>query len=76
MASWGRYAAGLLNILKRTNKEIVQVLESDSEMLATTQKRFHEILRSRQAENRAIAITCFYEELPFSVLGVVSSHLF
>lgn len=72
IASWGGYGAKLLNIVKRTNKEIVRVLESDSEMLAMIQKKFHEMLRSRQANNQPIAITCFHEEKPFPVLGIVS----
>jgi len=74
LVSWGGYGTRLLNIVKKTNKEIVQVLEPDSEMLATIQKRFHEILRSRAAKNQPVAVTCFYEELPFPVLGLVSSQ--
>jgi pimeloyl-ACP methyl ester carboxylesterase len=74
LASWGGYGTRLLNIAKRTNKEIVRVLEPDSEMLATIQKRFHEILRLRQAMNQPIAVTCFHEELPFPILGMVSSQ--
>jgi pimeloyl-ACP methyl ester carboxylesterase len=73
LASWGRYGTLLLNVVKKTNKEIVQVLKPDSEMLATIQKGFHEILRSRQAVNQPIAVTCFHEELPLPVLGMVSS---
>ena len=69
LASWAGYGTRLINIVKRTNKEIVRVLEPDSEILATIQKRFHEILRSRQ--NQPIAVACFHEELPFPVLGVV-----
>lgn len=71
LASWGRYGARLLNIVKRANEDIVQVLQPDSEMLATIQKRFHEILRSRQALNQPISVTCFHEELPVPVLGMV-----
>jgi hypothetical protein len=73
LAFWGGYGTKLLNIVKKTNKGIVQVLKPDSEMLATVQKRFHEILRSRQAAKQPIAVTCFHEELPLQGLGVVSS---
>jgi len=73
LALWGAYGTQLLNIVKKSNKEIVQVLKPDSEMLAIIQKRFHEILRSRQAANQPIWVACFHEELPLPVLGMVSS---
>lgn len=72
-AKWAGYSAAMLNVVKKTNKAIVQVLEPDSEMLSTIQKRFHEVLRLRQANDKAISITCFYEELSLPVLGTVCS---
>ncbi|KAK3989429.1 hypothetical protein QBC44DRAFT_396304 [Cladorrhinum sp. PSN332] len=68
-AKWGIFSAAMVNVVKKTNKSIIQVLDPDSEMLATIQKRFHEILRLRQAKNAPISITCFYEELGLPVLG-------
>jgi pimeloyl-ACP methyl ester carboxylesterase len=70
-ASWGGYGAKLLSLVKETNKHIVQVLEPDSEMLAMIQKKFHGILRTRSI-GRPIDVTCFYEEVPLPVLGLVS----
>lgn len=70
-AQWAKLCATMLNLVKKTNKSIVQVLGPDSEMLASIQKKFHEILRLRYAKGQPIEITCFYEELSLPVLGTV-----
>ncbi|PVI04977.1 putative SesB-related regulatory protein [Periconia macrospinosa] len=69
LASWANYGTHLLNMVKRTNKDIVNVLEPDSEVLAIIQKRFHELLFMRQSQ--PIKISCFHEELPQGALGVI-----
>lgn len=74
-AKWGGFSAAMMNVVRRTNKAIVQVLDPDSEMLAAIQKRFHQILRLRLANGSPISITCFYEELALPVLGTVSNCL-
>ena len=56
----------------RTNLRIVNVLRRDSEVLARIRSEFHSLLRSYDDEgNHEIKITCFYEELPLPVIGVV-----
>jgi hypothetical protein len=62
----------MANIVRRANSDIVSVLRPGSEMLATIQNGFHNMLRSRKDEGAEIAITCFYEELPVLMVGEVS----
>ncbi|RSL37906.1 hypothetical protein CEP53_015375, partial [Fusarium sp. AF-6] len=70
-AKWGSFCATMLGMVKKTNKSIVQILNPESEMLASIQKRFHEVLRLRQAKGQPLNITCFYEEMPLPVFGTV-----
>ena len=49
------------------------MLESDSEVLARIQDSFHAMIRSRAQDGLPpIEITCFFEELPLPVVGIVS----
>ena len=60
-------------MLKQTNPQIVAVLEDDSEILARIQDGFHVMIRSRAQDGLPpIEITCFFEELPLPVVGIVS----
>ncbi|KAF5982742.1 gpi inositol-deacylase pgap1-like [Fusarium bulbicola] len=70
-ARWGGYCTAMVSLMSSPNKNIIEVLERDSEMLATIQHKFHEILRLRQAKNRPISITCFYEELASPSIGMI-----
>ncbi|KAF5616056.1 ankyrin repeat-containing protein [Fusarium sp. NRRL 25303] len=70
-ARWGGYCTAVVSLTSSPNKNIIEVLERDSEMLATIQYKFHEILRLRQAKNRPISITCFYEELASPNIGMI-----
>lgn len=72
LARWGEYAASLWQLVRQTNKDIVRLLETDSEVLAEVQRDFQAILRLRLDENVPIAISCFHEELPMHVVGLVS----
>lgn len=74
-ARWGGYCTAVVSLTSSPNKNIIEVLERDSEMLATIQHKFHEILRLRQAKSRPINITCFYEELASPNIGMVSPEL-
>lgn len=59
--------------MKQINVDIVQVLRTDSEVLARIKEDFHALLRRRiEAGKRRIDITCFYEELPLPGVGEVS----
>lgn len=58
--------------MKQTNTRIIEVLEKDSEVLARIQDSFHTMIRARDQDGfHPIDITCFYEELPLLVVGVV-----
>jgi hypothetical protein len=73
LAKWAEMLANLIGLLKQTNPQILAVLESDSEVLSRVQDGFHTMVRSRTQERlQPIEITCFYEELPLSGVGVVS----
>jgi hypothetical protein len=62
-----------LGLIKQTNPQILQVLQSDSEVLARIQDSFHVMVRARNQEGiRPIEITCFFEELPLPGIGSVS----
>lgn len=66
------FVLGFSKALRPTNRNIVTVLERDSEVLANITRSFHEMLRSRAKEGKPeINIACFAEELPVQ-RGIVS----
>jgi hypothetical protein len=71
-AAWAGFATKLTKWVKQSNREIVAVLEPESEVLATFQKGFHGILSRRSDAGSKISVTCFYEELPVTGVGDVS----
>ena len=76
LAQWAERLAKTIGVLKQTNPHILEVLESDSEVLARVQDGFHTMVRSRNLERlQPIEITCFYEELPLVGIGIVRKVL-
>ncbi|PMD32818.1 hypothetical protein L207DRAFT_440216, partial [Hyaloscypha variabilis F] len=72
LAEWASKLAKSIGLLKQTNPQIIAVLETDSEVLARIQDNFHTMIRSRELHGLPpIGITCFYEELPLTGIGVV-----
>lgn len=60
----------LSNLVRKTNKSIVAVLEPGSEMLANLQQEFHTMLEDRRRnEGKWMDIFCFYEEIPYPGIG-------
>ena len=50
------------------------MLQNDSEVLERIQISFHTMVRARKQDGmQPIEITCFFEELPLSVIGSVST---
>ncbi len=76
LAQWGSFGASITKLVKRANTDIVNVLKPGSEMLAGIQRRFYNVLNHRINEGSRISITCFYEELPIPVGGLVVPERF
>jgi hypothetical protein len=77
-AALAKYAEAFLKslgLLKRTTKEILRVLAVESEVLARIQADFHTMIRGASQTGTAMAITCFYEELPILGIGMVRTLL-
>ncbi|KAK1765234.1 hypothetical protein QBC33DRAFT_495970 [Phialemonium atrogriseum] len=72
LARWAEMMSRTIGMMKQTNAEIVQILRRDSEVLARIQDSFHGMVMARnQYGLPPIEITCFYEELPMPVIGLV-----
>lgn len=72
LTRWGQILTGLSALVKKTNKEIVNVLNPGSEVLANLQQEFHIMIESRhRALKPSIDMFCFFEELDTSGLGAV-----
>lgn len=77
LAKWAEILAKSIGLIKQTNPKILDVLNSDSEVLARVQTGFHNMVRARAESepSRSIKITCFYEELPLPGLGEVGKFI-
>ena len=74
LEAWATVGRRMVSILTQTNKDIVNVLNPDSELLHMVENNFHTILRQRK--NDPIELTCFFEELAVKGIGeVVNIHL-
>ncbi|KAH8683389.1 Alpha/Beta hydrolase protein [Tricladium varicosporioides] len=72
LANWGHPISKLSNLLRKTNSEIVGVLQPGSEMLAAVQQEFHTMLDDRSRnDSKYINIFCFYEEVGYPGLGEI-----
>lgn len=65
IADWATIPASVLGLFKSTNLTLLQVLQTENQLLETIQDGFLSMLREQQLKkSRKIAITCFFEELP------------
>jgi hypothetical protein len=71
MADWASLPAKTLGVVKSTNQSLLRVLRSSDQYLESIQQRFLAMTRDTQQSNKSIRITCFYEELPFPLVGKV-----
>lgn len=76
LTAWGEIGMRVTSLVKQTNNELVAVLKPGSEMLATIQRGFHNVLRRRIDDSKEISVTSFYEELPVTGLGEVLCGVF
>lgn len=75
-ATWAKLLAKSIGLIKETNTEILDVLKTESEVLARIQTDFHTMLRAHvNGVDEPIAIICFYEELPLPGIGEVMTAL-
>lgn len=73
LTAWASLCGNFTNLVRRTNKNILNVLNPDSEVLANIQEEFHTMLRARANQGeKAIWVMCFFEELPIVGMGLVS----
>lgn len=63
----------MVSILKQTNKDILSVLNPDSEMLHMVENSFHTNLRQRKYDS--IEIVSFYEELAMKGIEEVATPI-
>lgn len=75
MADWMKIPASGLGVLKSTNKSLLQVLETDDQLLESIQVKFWSMVREQRESGRRLEITCFFEELPLPVVGQVVSKV-
>lgn len=74
LAQWAEKLARHLGVVTQTNHKILEVLKADSEVLARIQDGFQTMIRTLEKNGTSkVQITCFYEELPMPVVGLVSN---
>ncbi|KAK4236844.1 hypothetical protein C8A03DRAFT_45208 [Achaetomium macrosporum] len=74
MASWARIPASTLGLFKSNNTSLLAILETENQLLESIQGKFLSMVRGIQKGDRSFEITCFFEELPLSVVGHVVSR--
>ena len=65
----------MLGYVKQDNAELVKRLNKEEPRLAFLQERFSRFLEMRKEAQRPMNVTCFFEELPVAVLGMVGLTL-
>ena len=74
LANLGLFGARFLDTVRRTNEDLVRVLQPSSEVLSMVEDNFQKVLSTRRKSSKPIEIDCFYEELAMpSPAGLVSS---
>lgn len=64
MADWASIPVSALGLLKSTNKFLLEILETDNQLLEAIQDEFLSMLREQQCQrSRTIGIACVFEEL-------------
>jgi Cdc6-like AAA superfamily ATPase len=71
LARWAKIPATALGVVKSTNKRLLDVLETNNEVIARIQHEFLEMVRHNPRSKQAIELACFYETLPMPHIGQV-----
>ena len=74
IANWAKLPASVLGLAKSTNKSLLAILETNNEFLESTQDDFWQMVREQREAGRPLEVTCFFEELPLPVVGMVVSR--
>lgn len=74
MAAWAKIPISALGVVKSLNGRLLKALGPDEELLESIQDDFGRLLRRMTISETPIEITCFFEELPLSVVGKVVSR--
>ena len=74
MAEWAKIPAGALGIVRSTNKSLLKILETESQLLGSIQLRFLAMIRELRESGRRLEVTCFFEELPLPMVGKIVSR--
>ncbi|RYP79040.1 hypothetical protein DL771_000018 [Monosporascus sp. 5C6A] len=73
MADWAKIPASALGLFKSTNKSLLAILETHSQLLESGQARFWSMVREVREGGRPLEVTCFFEELSLPAVGRVVS---
>lgn len=71
MAKWAKIPASALGFVKSTNTTLLDVLQSDNQLLESIQVDLLAMVRQLREEGRGLEITCFFEEIPTIGVGLV-----
>lgn len=64
MADWAGMPASAISLFKSVNKSLLEILETDSQLLEAIQVDFLAMVREQRERGRPLEVTCFFEELP------------
>jgi protein SERAC1 len=70
LAAWGSIVAKYLHRIRSVNRNIIKTLELKSEVLASVEQDFQQLLLTPEHVNRT-RIFCFYEELAVPLVGKI-----
>ncbi len=72
VASLASILLNFMSVAKEVNKNIANVLQPTSEVLAALQQEFHRLLKRRANEmKQPVKLFCFFEEKPVVGIGMV-----
>lgn len=71
MADWAKIPASIFGVVKSTNTTLLDILQRDNQLLESIQVDFLTMIRRLRESGRGVEITCFFEELPFPVVGKI-----
>jgi hypothetical protein len=71
MAGGAKLLAIAVDLVKSTNRSLLDVLKTDSQLLEAVHVQFLDIVRDLRDSGRRFDVTCFFEELPVPKLNKI-----